>query len=82
MIKLGRYQVCLLDLITDDRTHKLSAAKIWRHVCFGIMSKVMLTTDVTWDLMLAFGGVVGSSEVAIMLIKYKYGAQNANSDSK
>lgn len=76
MIKLGRYHICMLDLITDTKTGKLDSSKIWKHVAFIIMSKVMLTNDVTWDLMLAYGGVVGSSQVAIMLIKYKYGDKN------
>lgn len=78
MLTIGKYKVCILDLVTDSRTGKLSGSKIWRHICFAILSKTMLTTEITWDLMLAYGGVVGSSEIAIMLIKYKYGGGDAN----
>jgi len=32
MITLGNYNVCLLDLITDQKSGKLSTTKIWMHV--------------------------------------------------
>lgn len=81
MLKFGTYNVCVLDLVADKTTGKLDSAKIWKHIAFIIMSQAMLTNTVTWDLMLAYGSVVGGSQVAIMLIKYKYGGANV-SDSK
>lgn len=73
MISFGRYKVCIFDLITDGRTGKLDGSKIWNHVAFIILSKAMLTVDeMTWELIAAYGAVVGGSRVAIAFMKYKY----------
>jgi len=73
MISFGRYKVCVFDLITDAKTGKLDSSKIWNHIAFGILSKAVLTTDdLTWELLTAYGAVVGGSRVAIVFLKYKY----------
>lgn len=76
MITLGRYKICFLDLITDDKTGKLSSSKIWNHVCNVILCKAVLTTPITWELITALGAIVGGSNVAVLFLKYKY--RNAN----
>jgi len=78
MIKLGKYHVCFLDLVTDEKTGKLAGTKIWNHVANIILSKAMLTNSITWELMLAYGAIVGGSHVAIMFLKYKYRDGGAN----
>lgn len=73
MISLGRYKVCVLDLVTDNKTGKLDGSKIWNHIAFIILSKAMLTVQqMTWELIAAYGAVVGGSRVAIAFMKYKY----------
>jgi len=82
MISFGKYKVCVLDLITDNKTGKLDGSKIWNHIAFIILSKAMLTAEtLTWELMAAYGSIVGGSRVAIAFIKYKYGGTNENSKS-
>jgi hypothetical protein len=72
MVVFGKYRVCLFDLITDGKTGKLDGNKIWQHVCYIILSKAMLTTPPTWELIAAYGSVVGGSRVAMAFLKYKY----------
>lgn len=73
MITLGGYNACLLDLVCDPKTKAFSATKIWMHVGNIIMSKVLLTqATVGWELLLAYGAVVGGSHVAIYWLKQKY----------
>lgn len=76
MITIGKYQICILDLFTDS-TGKLSASKCWLHVANVIMSKVMLTqANVDWELLSAFGSIVGGSHIAGVWLKLKYGASS------
>jgi len=73
MITLGKYQVCVLDLLTDEKSGRLSATKIWMHVSNAVMTKVVLThPSLSWDLFTAYGAIVGSSHVAIYWLKRKY----------
>lgn len=73
MIKLGKYDFCFFDLIFDTRTGKVSSTKVWFHVANIIMSRVMLTQEnVGWELMAAYGSIVGGSYVGAMLMKRKY----------
>lgn len=82
VIKIGQYQVCFLDLFTDA-SGKLSAAKFWFHVANVIMSKVMLTQgEVGWELLLAYGAVVGGSHVATLWLKSKYGCTNVDTPTQ
>lgn len=72
-LKLKSYDICLLDLVCDHKTGKLSTVKIWAHVSNVIMSKVMLTQDVIgWDLMAAYGAIVGGSYVAMQFFKWRF----------
>jgi len=80
MIKIGKYSVCVLDLVTDSRTGRLSASKLWLHIANSIMSYIMLKSEsVDWILMTAFGGIVGGSYVAVQLIKSIYAPRGIGS---
>ena len=73
MIKIGKYSICILDLLTDSRTGRLSASKLWLHIANGIMSYIMLHSDsVDWELMAVYGSVVGGSYVAVLFFKLRY----------
>jgi hypothetical protein len=79
MIKIGKYSICILDLLTDSRTGRLSASKLWLHIANGIMSYIMLHSDsVDWELMAVYGSVVGGSYVAVLFFKLRY-ASGGNS---
>ncbi len=70
MIKLGKYKLCILDLVTDKKLGGLDSSKIWQHIAFGIMSQAMLQVqNMTWQLIAAYGAVVGGSRVAIEIAK-------------
>lgn len=83
MLKIGRYQVCVFDLLTDSKTGKLSSSKVWMHVCYGILSYAMMTNPLTWELLTAYGAIVGGNNVATLFLKYRYrdGGDNAKSGS-
>lgn len=79
MLTIGKYKICFLDLVTDDKTGKLASSKIWNHICNAILCNAILTTPITWELMTAFGAIVGGSHVATLFLKYRYrDANNAN----
>lgn len=83
MITWGKYNVCILDLLTDEKTGRLSATKFWYHVANVIMSKTMLTqANVDWELLAAYGSIVGGSYVGLHLFKWKYRDANADSVAK
>lgn len=72
-LRVGKYDVCLLDLFVDTKTGKLSASKIWLHIANAIMSKVMLTqSNVGWELLAAYGAIVGGSYAGILFLKWKF----------
>jgi hypothetical protein len=74
MISVGPYKVCVLDFFTDEKSGRLSATKLWLHVANIIMSKVMLEQQsVSWELLAAYGAVVGGSHIATLFMKWKYG---------
>lgn len=78
-IKLGKYNVCILDLLTDSRTGKLSASKLWLHIGNGILSYVMLTHEAAdWELMATYGAVVAGSYVGIIFFKLRWGNPGGN----
>lgn len=80
-MKIGSYNVCLLDLFTDESNGRLSATKLWLHAANVIMSRVMLQQhDVGWELLAAYGAVVGGSHIATLFMKWKYNAPDRNSD--
>jgi len=76
MISIQGYNICILDLLTDSKTGKLSASKCWQHIGFSAMTYSLLTTPMSAELILAYGAVVGGSHVAIMFLKMRY--QDAN----
>lgn len=76
MIEIGKYKVCMLDLVTDGKTGRLAGHKIWNHIANIILSKAVLTTTITWELLAAYGAIVGGSHVAVMFLKYKYRDRN------
>jgi len=80
-LKLGKYNVCVLDLLTDSRTGRLSASKLWLHIANSIMSYIMLHSEtVDWELLAVYGSVVGGSYVAVLFFKLRYsGATLPNS---
>lgn len=76
MINLFGAQFCPLDLVKDDVTGKLSSTKIWMHAANVIMSMVVLKqVNIGWELLLAYGAVVGGSHIAIYWLKAKYAPQ-------
>lgn len=82
MVKLGKYQICLLDLITDHKG-KLAASKIWNHIGFIALTYVLiLRAEVTAEVIFAFGAVVAGNHIAIYWLKQKYnhGGGDANRD--
>ncbi len=71
-IKLGNFQICPMELITDDNG-KLAAAKIWMQIAYGVLTwKVIFMEGITWDIMTAYGSIVGGSFIAAKLISMKY----------
>ena len=64
----------LLDLITDEKTGKLSTTKIWMHVANATMTHVMYRQEaITWELMAAYGAIVGGSYVGGKFLRMRYG---------
>ena len=80
MIRLGKYQLCVLDLVTDARTGRLSASKIWQSIGFSAMTYSLLDSDMTADVILAYGAVVGGSHVAITFLKRRYPVADSADD--
>lgn len=77
MITFGQYSICVLDLLTDGTTGKLSGMKIWDHLGKAVMTYIILfnqpkdeATDV-W-LFVAFGAIVTGSHVATLFLKWKF----------
>lgn len=84
-LRVGKYDVCMLDLLVDHKTGKLSTVKIWSHIANVIMSKVMLTQAIVeWELMFAYGAIVGGSYVAVQFLKWRFrdGNSGATGDTK
>lgn len=84
MIQLFGTRICPLDLVTDERTNRLSSTKIWLHIAHFILSYAVLKHvtqhPLTFDVILAYGGVVAGHHSLVYLIKKKYG-ETANVDS-
>lgn len=86
MISIQGYNVCILDLVTDSATGKLSSMKIWDHIGKGVMTWIILfnqpidkPTDV-W-LYVAFGAIVTGSHVATLFLKWKFRDASGPADS-
>lgn len=73
MINFQGYHVCVLDFVTGENG-KFSSTQLWFHIANIIMSKVMLTqVSVDWELLAAYGAVVGGSHAAVLFMRLKYG---------
>ncbi len=79
MLKIGNYNVCFLDLLTDSKNGRFSSSKIWKHFGFVLMSYVLVrsvpsgTVVINWEfvaLFCAYGAIVAGSEVATMALKW------------
>lgn len=76
--KFGKYDICIMDLLTDGKTGKLSTVKIWQHIGFTFMSYIMgktIPTIVSWEyvgLFISYGAIVAGSYVAINLFKWRW----------
>lgn len=63
-------------LITDSHTGKASASKLWTNVANCVATYVVITTannSDSWEILLVYLAVVGSSEIAKKLIMLKAG---------
>ena len=67
------------DLITDAGTGQMSGSKIWGHVANLIVSALTiyyaLTRNLSYEWLLIYAGVVGSSQVASKFLSLRYGAR-------
>jgi len=95
MLKLGGYHVCIMDLLVDSRSKKLNGGKIWKHIAFFLMSWMyafvsyhmalnITALGITWQYIvftLCYGAVIGGSEIALSVLKYKYSAGEENAKS-
>jgi hypothetical protein len=85
MIELFGMRCCPLDLITDEKTNRLSATKLWLHVGHTILSYAMLKHvaqhALTFDIIIAYGGIVAGHHGLVLFLKKKYGMQNESPDN-
>ncbi len=62
MIKIGPYKACIIDLVIDDKTGKVSPTKFWTNVAYAVMTYLMIINkEISPELMLSYGGIVGGS---------------------
>ncbi len=67
-------KICPMDLVTGDNG-RLASTKIWMHACYAVLTwKVVQMDSISWDIMTAYGSIVGGSFIASKLIGMKYGA--------
>lgn len=76
MISLGGYNICFLDLVTDNNSRRLSSMKIWDSLGKGVMTYIVLhqPPDKPMDvwLFVAYGAIVTGSHVATLFMKWKF----------
>lgn len=80
MIKIGKYEVCILDILTEeakDGMRKLSSHQVWQHIGFSAITYQFLNTTLTVELLVGYGLIVAGSKVANTWLKLKYGVNNA-----
>lgn len=70
-VKIFGLDLCPLELFTGDNG-KLSSNKLWINICYGILSYKMMMTELSWDLMTAYGSIVGGSYIAAKFVSMKY----------
>lgn len=78
MIKLGKYELCVLDLITD-KNNKISSTHIWYHIANIIESyRILHYSNVDGLEVLFYLVIVGGSKIAMEVIKLKFGGSHGN----
>lgn len=62
------------DLISDEKTGRTSSTKFWANVANLVMTYIMVkqAETVGWELLAAYGGIVGGSQIATYFIKLRY----------
>lgn len=81
MITLGKYQICILDLVADHVTGKLDSGKIWFHIANIIESRrILFNSNVEWMEVLIYLAVVGGSNVAMQAMKWKFRDGSSTAD--
>lgn len=70
-IKLFGTKICPFQLIIGE-DGELSLTKLWTNLCYGVLTYKMMVTELTWDLMTAYGSIVGGSYVATKFVSMKY----------
>jgi len=78
MIKLGKYEICLIDLLVD-KEGKLSSTQVWYHIANIIESyRILYNNSVDSFEVLFYLVIVGGSKLAMQVIKLKFGEVNGN----
>lgn len=62
----------LFSAFLDEKTGKFSTSKLWLNVGYGALTYSLLRTELTAELVFAYGSVVCCNNVAIYFIKRKY----------
>lgn len=81
---VGKYDVCLLDLVCDHKTGKLGSNKIWFHIANLIESyRILVNPNVEWMEILIYLAIVGGSNIAMQAVKWRFrDAANNAQDNK
>lgn len=71
----SKHEKMILDLITDHKTGKLSSSKVWLNIgCAALTFCLIRQAAITYDIILAYGGIVVGNNVAVLWIKGKINA--------
>lgn len=77
MMNLFGLNICPLDLFTDEKTKRLSSTKLWLHIGHAILSYAMLkhvsNHALSFDIIIAYGGIVAGHHTLVYFLKRKYG---------
>ena len=62
------------DLFRDEKTGRLSSTKTWAHIANVVMTYVVVKQAQTasYELILAYGAIVGGSQLASYWLKLRY----------
>jgi hypothetical protein len=70
-IKLGKYEICILDLFTDNG--QLSSTKLWRHIGYSFISyKFMQLSEPSVEWMIAYASLIVCDAGFNAFLKRKY----------
>ena len=66
-----------------DQSGRLSSSKIWTNIAYGVATYVVIqrTHNITWEFLLVYMAVVGSSEIAKKFLTLHYGKKDDDSSS-